>query len=263
MNISIFSRSKNKGTTEKLLMEILEAEPTAKICLLTPNKEKDSFVDIAIQFNNINYISDETLYGYTKVKNFLEENYKQINRKKRSVGWYLQQYLKLAHCYGSKNDLIIIDGDTIFSKNFLKHYLKNPFLIKTKENHQAYQVSNLFQNITNSDSCYIANAGYFSPYILKKYILEIDSWFIEAITKILINNYDFSEYQIMASLIKNEQYILNEKYIKIFRRFELIEGVTWNKALVKYDAISMEQNHNKTLLKKILAKQMYKVGYTW
>ncbi|MDH6504720.1 hypothetical protein [Polynucleobacter sphagniphilus] len=263
MNISIFSKITNKNTTEKLIKEIFKADPTAKVSILSPRNEINSFMDVAIGINKVNLICDETLYGFGKVRKFLEENLTEIKRKNRSIGWYLQQYLKLAHCYTSEKDLLIIDGDTIFSSTFLEKYLKNPYLMRTNEKIAEYSVSSIFQKVSDSRYSYIANAGYFSPNILKKYIDNIDDWFINTVSKVIKNDSDFSEYQIMASLLKNEKKIIHEKNIKIFRRFELIDNVSWDNALIRYDAITIEQNHKVNMLNKLIAKYMYKVGYSW
>jgi hypothetical protein len=215
---------------------------------------------------------DETIEGFKEVKNFLEKNKESFELRKRSWKWYLQQYLKLAFAWKTDRMVFIHDGDTIFSPRLLRQLSQKPVLLTTRENVDIYLLGIKLLGLPESFESYIANGGIFDPLVLQELSLDPSSWFIEAVKTCVFNSdanaSDFSEYQIMGSLLRGR---LKSQKLKIFRRFDLLVGkdirklnyLNLNESLKKYDAVALEMFHQKNLTKRIIAKCLYNLDFSW
>jgi hypothetical protein len=222
-------------------------------------------------FPEIKISVDEEVKDRDRVLSFLNAAHNAGSLKGRSTNWYLQQYLKLAHTWEASESIFIHDGDTIFAPSLLSELQIAPFLLTTNEDTAAYNAAARECGLPTHQASFVANGGVFLPTSLRALSVEPADWFIESIKKGVIANGlngDFSEYQIMGSLLQAD---FQKKKIKIFRRFDLLvpsplEFMAKEKceiALKKYDAVAFEMAHNSTPLRKLLARLAYSIGYSW
>lgn len=214
---------------------------------------------------------DEEIIDRDRIISFLSHQHHLGALRGKSVNWYLQQYLKLAHSWNSTHPVFINDGDTIFSPKLLDEMFNSPFLLTTNESTAIYNNTAAACNLPTNERSFVANGGLFVPTALRRLSNNPADWFIETMQRGVIKqngNADFSEYQIMGSLIKNEY---AQRRIKLFRRFDLITNPSnaaattkkANEALKYYDAIAFEPAHNSSPKHRLLAKIAYAIGYSW
>lgn len=219
------------------------------------------------------FVCDEEIAGYKEVKEFLWGYKEQLALIGRSPGWYLQQFLKLAYSWKGSSEIFIQDGDTFFSPNLLSQLYETPAILTTDENVVIYNVGQKCMGLPFYPLSFIANGGIFYPEILKTLGPNCVEWFKRSIYVSVLENQkpnssDFSEYQIMGSLLYSK---LPRKSLKIFRRFDLVCKLDdvldlfqeVNTGLKKYDAIAIESRHASSFIKRLLAKVLYKFGYSW
>tara|TARA_A100001015_G_scaffold321670_1_gene453903 strand:+ start:7696 stop:8511 length:816 start_codon:yes stop_codon:yes gene_type:complete len=217
--------------------------------------------------NNIDFTFDEDLPFYEE----LLETSKNLKRKQ---GWYFQQFLKLSYWYRSTSDCLVVDGDTIISKETLEDIFYNNCLHYTEENISTYNflTSNLLKGISSNKSfiCNFANFKSENKYLFAKGFMN----FIKNISNLLEenNDLDFSEYQLHGTIesTKNK----NQKKLRIFRRADLfiwgplklskkIDKTHLENFFLSYDAICYESNHKSNILKSLIAHFYKVIGISW
>jgi hypothetical protein len=193
---------------------------------------------------------------------FISEFTAKLERKR---GWYRQQLLKLSFCFSSERDVLILDGDTLFSKQFLRNLVSGE-LAYTKENVAHY---NLFFKDIDCDlpvreESFITNCMYYPVELNSNKLISIRE-LCELILSSRVG--DFSEYQFIA--IARIYYGLYSRLrpMRLFRRADLlfrrIERPTRYLSERGYDGICFEKNHDGGLVKRILAEVALIVGYVW
>jgi hypothetical protein len=247
------------------------AELDIEVKLITPQSCAFAADSIAREFG-VPICFDESIEGFEEVKSFLEQHKKDFELRKRSWKWYLQQYLKLGFAWKADRMVFIHDGDTIFSPNLLRQLSEKPVLLTTREKIDIYLLGLKLLGLPESYESYIANGGIFDPAALQELSLNPSTWFIEAIKTCVLNSdanaSDFSEYQIMGSLLKDR---LQSQKLKMFRRFDLlvvkdvhkVDYLDFNESFKKYNAIALEMFHHRSLLKRIIANFVYNLGFSW
>lgn len=223
------------------------------------------------EFPAIRIAVDEEVKDRDRVLSFLTTAHNSGYLKGRSTNWYLQQYLKLAHSWEALGSVFIHDGDTIFAPLLLAELQVSPYLLTTNEDTTAYNAAARECGLPTYKASFVANGGIFLPAVLKSLSSDPAEWFLEIIKKGVIADGvtgDFSEYQIMGSLLR-QNFPIHK--IKMFRRFDLLvqpnlDSLAERKcaaALKKYDAIAFEMGHRSTPLRKVLGRLAYSVGYSW
>jgi len=242
-----------------------------EVKLITPQSCASAADSIAGEFG-ISICFDESIEGFEEVKSFLEQHKKDFELRKRSWKWYLQQYLKLGFAWKADRMVFVHDGDTIFSPSLLRQLSQKPALLTTREQVNIYLLGIKLLGLPESCKSYIANGGIFDSLVLQELSLNPSAWFIEAIRTCVLNSdantSDFSEYQIMGSLLKDR---LESQKLKMFRRFDLLIGkdihkldyLDFNESFKKYDAIALEMSHHRNLPKRIIANFLYNLGFYW
>ena len=263
INIAIFT-TKNSKEVVKLGLDYYKYIGIEKISIVCP---KDHYKELNFNNNNVDYIFDEEIAYYDEIK----ESSKKFGIKSK---WYLQQFLKLSLWNSSDTNLLIIDGDTIVSKETLNLIVSDDVLFYTKENIARYNlfINSVF-NLSTTDKSFICNFCNFKD--SNKFIFEKD--FLKFLNLVEINihnlkNTDLSEYQLHGTL----EYINNKntKKLRIFRRADLfIFGPLKNIAdmdihdlksfFLGYNAICYEFNHNRNLIKSLLAHVYRIFKVTW
>jgi hypothetical protein len=238
------------------------------VYIVTPKKNAAAF-----KSETVKLIFDEDVVGYTEVLTYLNSVKTEILLKKRSVGWYLQQYLKIAVSYYNfpEEHIIVHDGDTAFSEKIMNLMLSSPVLLCTHE--KNFKVYNNYLNAIGLkilDYSYVANANIFYSKKIATLLKgeELFTWFIHTLDKLVLPNadMDFSEYQLSATLLNSD---FTSKQINFFRRFDLIQDsfkevdVAIEHGLKRYNALAFEFGHHSTKRKKFIAKIAYMLGYRW
>tara|TARA_B100001057_G_C22867675_1_gene957296 strand:- start:2456 stop:3271 length:816 start_codon:yes stop_codon:yes gene_type:complete len=228
---------------------------------------KKDFKNLNLFKNNIDFTFDEDLPFY-------EELFETSKNLKKKQGWYLQQFLKLSYWYRSTNDCLVVDGDTIISKETLQNVIYNNCLYYTKENVSNYNfiTSNLLKGVSSNKSfiCNFANFKRENKYLFADGFMN----FIKNISILLEKNSDedFSEYQLHGTIEskKNE----NQKKLIIFRRADLFiwgplklskkfDSTNLDDFFFHYGAICYESNHKKNIFMSLLAHFYKFIGISW
>ena len=219
-------------------------------------------------------IRDDSITGFSEVSYWLEAHSDRFAAKGRSVGWYRQQYLKLAYSWKQDNSCFIHDGDTIFSPDLIRRLCKYRMLLATHEDPRLYDLgcTELGINVNNCPS-FVANGGLFSGQLLRSLSGDPAEWFITSMELILKHpgNADFSEYQIMGNLFNISNPIIQIHNMRLFRRMDLLADSIQElppqrliiDALDRYDAIAFERNHSRSTARRYLAYLMYRIGWSW
>ncbi len=216
-------------------------------------------------------VRDEDLPGYARVHSFLESRRNQLSSRGRSIGWYLQQYLKLAHAWHASSRMFVHDGDTVFSPALLHRLSTEPFLMVTREQVDTYNRAAIKVKLPIHRQSFIANGGLFDPAVLASLGASAQDWFINTMERGVLDNSetaDFSEYQIMGALLAKS---LPIRPIRMFRRFDLItiapdHPTTRSRtdlALLRYDAVAFESGHRSSWVKRTAGRLAYCARYTW
>jgi len=245
------------------------AQVNTEIQLVIP-KEYSHYAEKMTDEFGVSICFDEDIQDIEMVSSFLQHYRDKL--RGRSWKWYKQQYLKLGLAWKSDRMVFIHDGDTIFSPAILEQLIQKPFLLTTGERVHIYVAGLNLLGLPLSSKSYIANGGIFDPSILKNISSDPSSWFIEAIKKCILSSntdrVDFSEYQIMGSLLQDS---ISSRQLKLFRRFDLLSGENISKinylnvikSLEKYDAIALEMYHHRSLSMRIIARLLYSLNFSW
>ena len=269
LRIIIVSSDKDLTTTRKAIKYYSEFILHKDMVIIAPLQSVFFSDDFISEYPQITLVGDEDIKDYHVVKEFLTYHSSNIPHTGRSVGWYLQQFIKLSYLHQSPENVFLSDGDTIFSRALIGKIIKDPFLITTREDIGRYMALGLSLGMPMKKTSYISNGGFFDTRLIRQYIESPVSFFKRSFDLIFHNKeFDFSEYQILGS-INAIKYRSNP--IRIFRRWDLLlTKEDWEKsitpiesALDKYDAISWETEHTKGCLKRIAAKFLYFTNFTW
>jgi hypothetical protein len=245
------------------------AQVNIEIQLVIP-KEYSYYAEKMADEFGVSVYFDENIQDFEIVNTFLQHHRDELLG--RSWKWYKQQYLKLGLAWKSDRMVFIHDGDTIFSPSIFERLIQEPFLLTTRERVDIYLAGLKLLGIPLGYKSYIANGGIFYPSILLNISSDPSSWFIDAIKKCVLSSnvdqVDFSEYQIMGSLLQDS---IPSRQLKLFRRFDLLAGENISKinylniikSLKKYDAIALEMYHHRNLSKRIVARLLYSLGFSW
>lgn len=215
------------------------------------------------------FLDDEALAGFEEVKSFLEERRAIMMGFNRAPGWFLQQFIKLAavKAIGAKH-VFIADGDTIFSRVLLDTVLRDPKILTTGEKFANYDRLLTVLGLSPLAASCVANGNVFSPEPLVLELATAAGFCAIMEDHVLASGgaLDFSEYQITGSLLGSK---LGIRRIRMFRRFDLLAGdagvpqAMIERALRRYDAVAIEANHHRSLLKHIAARLLYMAGRSW
>jgi hypothetical protein len=215
------------------------------------------------------FIDDESLRGYEEVRTFLWRHSEALAQFSRRPAWYLQQYIKLATRLTLEDFLIFIaDGDTIFSRTLLKTVLTIPTMLTTGENHPNYDRLLLAMGVVPPSRSCVANGNFFrrDPLICE---LATPAGFLSMIEEKVIASrgaLDLSEYQLAGGLLEPT---LGSRRIRMFRRFDLVRSHTsipkqfLTASLERFDAVAFEFGHHDSVRKRLAAKILYALGYSW
>lgn len=206
----------------------------------------------------VNFVTDEDVFSKHKTAE------SELNRLARR-GWYRQQFLKLIYYFEKDSDLLILDGDTYFSRAFFRDFgfIKNAPAVK--ENITPYQscMSNVLRYLDRPfdlSVSTIANFGYWKHTQLRDMSREQFELFLLHIIK-CINGPDralFSEYLLMSSLDEERR---DSKAFRIFRRMDLLSNTFISLIGYRgYHAYCFEYEHDNYISKRILAHIAYLLG---
>lgn len=216
------------------------------------------------------FIDDEALPGVAEIRHFLIEHADILARFCRTPGWFLQQFIKLAAVVSSDHDRVFVaDGDTIFSTALLDGIMRNPVVLTTGEKFENYD--RLLGKLGLSPprfSC-VANGNVFTKAPIIRDLATAKGFKAMLCEHVIASGgrLDFSEYQVMGSLLEPQ---LGSRRIRMFRRFDLLVGdgarvplPLVKRALRRYDAVAIEANHHRSLMKRLAAQVLYTVGRSW
>jgi len=216
-------------------------------------------------------VNDEDVPGSISVLHFLRQHSQELLVRSRSANWYYQQYLKLAVAWFSDDYVFIQDGDTIFSAMILNELALSPQVLCTRENIRQYDAGLSLIGLPKVGVSCIANGGVFCPRLLARLGADPKEWFLNAFIRSVISSSlpssDFSEYQVMGSLMSCGHSL---RQISLFRRLDLLSFGSFDhqsrfvaRALNRYDAVAFEWAHRGSRLKRLGAMFKYVIGQSW
>jgi hypothetical protein len=264
--IAIFAKANCYEIVKVSIQEYLITN-VEMIKIICPKQDTSSFINLLgkrVTIINDCEIDDCEMYE------ILKKYEKEINDKKRSVGWYYQQYIKLKYSINCNIINYIIDGDTFVSSETISNFIKDKKISISYENVNIYtnSLNNYWgMNILTKKS-FITNSIVVEPGILNINKNEFNKYYINWIKQVLNNaNEDISEYQLIGNkLLSNYNYKI--KKVRFFRRADLFldkktvfEVV--NKLKNKYSIVAFEKNHKKSYVKKLVAKIYAYFGISW
>lgn len=259
------------ATTVQLALTVYRnANLALPISIVTPAHYAETLRPLT-ESTGITLLHDESIEGFEQVRRYLQDRDTVIAAKSRSAGWYLQQYLKIALAWSSPMPVFIHDGDTIFAPNLLRRMQTSPFLMTTREDTAAYNIAIRAAGLPTHDRSFVANGGLFMPHSLQSNAANPLAWFKRIMDETVLApgaQGDFSEYQFMGSLLKDQ---LPTHRLRIFRRFDLLAPNLKDDniltmildALSLYDAVAFESLHTSSFSKRLLGRLAYSVGYSW
>ncbi|MBM4230111.1 MAG: hypothetical protein FJ184_05090 [Gammaproteobacteria bacterium] len=181
-------------------------------------------------------------------------------------GWYKQQFLKLLVVKNASEDVVILDGDTIFKPSVVREMI-NGALFVNNENVYRYRSFNTLLELRTTDfeRSFVAN-GMFVPRAVGG-LLSIE------LCRRVINekrgrpDLDFSEYQFVGALRRAMGKYSKIKTLRLFRRADLL-AISPDQYLTKlchsqYDALAFEYGHQRSTIRALAAKLLFAVGYSW
>jgi hypothetical protein len=270
LTCAIFCGPASASATSLALSVYRTAKLDIPIELVTPERCRPMVESIAEHFG-VSLVMDEQVEGYAEVSDFLREHAQLLHARGRSVGWYLQQYLKMSHAWRAHCPLFVHDGDTVFRPSLLQDIARAPYLLTTRENIAVYSSAASNLGLPTYPLSFIANGGVFLRDALESLGSNPVRWFISAMTKVVlpaIDGADFSEYQIMGALLSKR---LPNRPLKIFRRFDLLVADASsdvalsrvNHALDRYDAVAFEALHRAGWFKRFAGRLAYASRRSW
>lgn len=211
-------------------------------------------------------IIDESSYleKSTIQKYLIHLSEKSSFEKKYAINWYYQQFLKYAVVLQNMDFkyVQIIDADTYLSEQCLTNFLIPSI---TRKKFELYNNFNKKYITTQNKKNNVCNYMPFQPNILDRMITNKFGDYNNLISEVVVTNTTniqtrFSEYQLYSDYVHSIGPTLFYN-IKMFRRYDLISRSipqTFN-----YDALCIETQHKKNLIKLVIAKIFYKLGFTW
>ena len=271
-NILIFTTAKNINITKCTVCELVKTRAD-NIKVITPHNDIQIYnqlfkENVEIYLGKVQIVSDEEL----DPKGAYRLQLSLIMNNSKRIGWYYQQYLKIKAASKSEIPTWVLDGDTYFNKSFVEYYTTNKIIPGTKEKISHYNESliKIFPdlNVENNFS-YIANCSFIDPILLNKLFTDpIEIVFTKWINCIIKDKrIDISEYQLFGNIMVGNSY--NKKLVKFYRRADLLlngkegEIEVIEKLKNKYDIIGFEFNHKAGKARKIMAKILLLVNYSW
>lgn len=258
------------ATVQLALTVYRNADLAIPISIVTPAHYAETLRPLT-ESMGITLLHDESIEGFEQARRYLQDCHTAIAAKRRSTGWYLQQYLKIALAWTNSVPLFIHDGDTIFAPKLLRRMQISPFLMTTREDTAMYNAAIRATGIPTHDRSFVANGGLFMPHALQSMAANPLVWFKRIMDETVLApgaQGDFSEYQFMGSLLKDQ---LSAHRLRIFRRFDLLAPDLKDNniltlvldALSTYDAIAFESLHTSSFSKRLLGRLAYNIGYSW
>lgn len=239
------------------------------LCILTPRRCARE-LGLPAEANGIAVHFDEDVPGFEHIRTALMRLQAKGALGGRSVGWYLQQYLKLAHAWHGETPCFIHDGDTIFAPVLLQALAASPQLFTTREGTDSYNFAARAAGLPTETRSFVANGGLFHPKALQALHEDPAEWFLDVMDRGVQRSGgqgDFSEYQIMGALLKDR---LPMRQIRMFRRFDLLCNPASStasdrvqRALAHYDAIAFEAGHHSSAFKRWTSRLAYGLRYSW
>lgn len=229
------------------------------VIIQTPDVSE--YLNVTGAFNHVT-VRDDRLLLDQDIVSFL----KIIPQKKRS--WYRQQYIKFKAIECENNEFLILDGDTFLYNTTIKNIFDTKCQLKVKEKYSVYNalIEQIFPNLKLQNFSSVANCILVNPNLVKKSITDVNSFFKHAINSL---NGDFSgsiadlsEYQIINTLQRHNSSV-QEFYL--FRRADLLSKTSQRKLKEarrnRYHGYCLENNHDRTLLKMLIATLIMRIGY--
>lgn len=246
-----------------------QADLRLPISILTPRRCAQE-LNLPAEAGAVTIHFDEDVSGSEEVLSALKGLQARGVLGGRSVGWYLQQYLKIAHAWNAQVPCFIHDGDTIFAPALLQALTRSPQLLTTREGTDSYNYAARAAGLPTESRSFVANGGLFCPATLRGLHADPAHWFLEVMDRGVQRSGgqgDFSEYQIMGSLLKDRWPM---RQISMFRRFDLLchpdspnaMGRS-QRALARYDAIAFEAGHHSSIAKRWACRLAYGLRYSW
>lgn len=229
-----------------------------QIIIVTP--DQDSFMHL--NNGNVSVKADSEFLDISseQIKSNLSED------KKYMYKWYYQQFLKYSIVIKSKKyeDILILDADTIFLSDCIDD--SDCINFTSLEYNESYFkiIEKYFPSHKLLSKSTILNFMWFNRILLLN-MLDIiqgnqeNKWF-----EVILDNvnkskspFAFSEYETYANYKHNIKFP-EQKDLKIFRRADLFLSFYSFKKIIeigkifKFDLISFEEDHNRSLSKKII-----------
>jgi hypothetical protein len=239
---------------------IKKNDSNSKIVVIIKSNYKQHFVDL-----EIDVLEEDNLIEGLTYKN-LESLMINIHNTNKRVGWYFQQFIKMAYSLITNNDYIVWDSDTIML-NRIDFYESNKYvLFHTNQNeHNAYAETfkRIFPSLKfESSKSFIAEKMIISQRIMQEIIASIESKYgkpffqaiLENIESPEIQNSSFSEFATYSNYVLNNYFdklvIRDSKHFrdgkKIFGELPTIEALSSISEL--YDSVSIEKWQTRTRL---------------
>ena len=179
--------------------------------------------------NNVIFIDEESVLGFPK--SFINYNFNGVDRS----GWLYQQLIKLnSDRISNRENILVLDSDTLFVKPIYFFYENRPILYFGNEWYWQYHYSNFkligLKNQINYS--FVVHFMIFNSKTLKRLKEEIeiinDSPWYSAIINLIKHKEDmsiFSEYELYSNwCIKNENPILKPVFNKKYNRNETLQS---------------------------------------
>ncbi len=263
---------------ERTLGELLKKLPWAlvkRLTVVSPHADrqaiKAALVQSGLDLDLVEMIPDESFNAYLDVRVAIDKFVSEENPYKRSAGWYMQQYLKIAAVSRSEGLAVVIDGDTVLRPKTIEKMIGDKIIAVTKESVEIYNAGLALIGVQSSNAPYpsfVANFGLIDSDVLRDKFPEPDKFYIKWLEMIKANKIgDISEYQLFGTLMCNDGW--RGKRINIFRRADLLSASprpisdVCDQLLKRYDAVAFENHHAQGLFKKIAARVAVAVGYSW
>ena len=242
-----------------------------------------SYQEIFDNIENINFIDENCLIdglSFSSVKNQLE---KLISNSDAYVGWYFQQFLKMAYAFVCKDEYYLIwDSDTIPTNKIemFENETKKAFFDTKSEFHKPYfeTIKNLFPDLEKTQNfSYISEHMLIKTQIMKDLVSKIEentlikgNMFFEKILHSIsienIKNSGFSEYETYG--IFASKYYKNEYTYRVWRssrradffldRENLnIKKINWCSS--HFDAITFEKEEPNIFSKIFIKTPLYRI----
>jgi hypothetical protein len=188
----------------------------------------------------------------------------------RTAGWYYHQYLKFRAASSAAGLVLILDGDTYLSPEYLRTALEHRMVSTTNERVDRYE--RLLDQMELGVSCrqsFIANFGIVDPRLLVAAIPDLDQWFFKCVETVLdsAGRFDLADYQAFGRLMTADGWKSNS--VRLFRRGDLLlNRRTVPRDIISryrttYPVIAFENKHERSRLRRLAALLAVKLRYSW